>query len=126
MAKVSHAKRIQRAHEALDKFLKDFRTSDSGYATYTEQDEENFWNFFRIMLEAKFETDADGDYPMEIRMVNRTYEERLPYFSQRYLYRMETLNEVAEYIRNAQINLSIAAEDVRLGTMTLQDMIKKS
>ncbi|MDF2435304.1 MAG: hypothetical protein JWP44_4935 [Mucilaginibacter sp.] len=113
----------QKAHEALDKFLKPYRESDSGggWAPFTAEDETNFWEFMWALIGAKFEPDSDGDYPLNFKLTNRTYQEPMSFVNLPYSHKCNTLAQKLEYIRTAQINLSIANDFLKYGIDSLRE-----
>jgi hypothetical protein len=126
MHKNKHNKLIIEAHEALDKFLADHRESDgSGYAPFTQEDEENFWSLTIAIREAKFDPDADGDRPMQVKLLNRTRHEPMHFIAQPYLFKLTTVEEVADYISVANTNVQIAAESLRIASFALKDVLKE-
>lgn len=114
------------AHKALDKFLEEHRVSEVGeYAPFTKQDEEDFYALIERISEAKFVADADGDRPLEVKLVNRTRQESCPYFVEEYLYKMTTSKEVLSYMRSMQANARMACESLSFATYRLEHIEKE-
>ena len=58
--------------EMIDLFLKEHRESFSGgWAGVTEHDMGMLYRIVRELLSLKCDKDADGDYPIQVKLVNR-------------------------------------------------------
>lgn len=118
-------KLTQKAHKALDTFLKTKRKTKRGYAPFTKDDEIDFHMFMASMIEAKFEKDPDGSYPypLQYKMVNRTHSEDIDYFPLPYLHRITSVEDGLNYLRLAEVNACAAASSVRQGIHYIRDMV---
>lgn len=66
----------------IEVFLREKRPSvNAGYSVPTREDIEQLYSIIHQLIELKFEDDPDGDYPIEIKLVDRT-KGRMPYFSE--------------------------------------------
>ena len=64
----------------IDRFLEDHRDSHrGGWAQITPEDVANLRELIQWLIELKCEPDADGDYPIEVHLVNRRTHERMHY-----------------------------------------------
>ena len=100
----------------IEKFLSEKRKSDSGYAPVTVDDVNNLYKIIDMLVEAKFEPDADGDYPVDYEITDLTRYER-SHFVQipHWLYRKHSdENNDEEVLNKYAINLSIATERLKI------------
>lgn len=106
----------KRLQSAIENFLEEKRKSDHGeYAEVTRQDMENFQYVVQLLIDAKWDEDADGDYPVDVRVTNRHTHDRSRYLNVPYLHKCKTQSDFDEYIRCVMANSSIAGEEVRSG-----------
>lgn len=64
----------------IDRFLEDHRESHrGGWAKITPEDVTLLWEIVHELVELKCDADADGDYPVEVHLVNRRTHERMHY-----------------------------------------------
>lgn len=61
---------------AIDEFLAKRSLSDSGYAPVAEGDVDSLSKIISMLIELKFEADADGDYPLVFDVTDRTRYEK--------------------------------------------------
>lgn len=95
---------------ALDALLAERRKSDSGWAPVTEDDLKALHRLIKLVLEAKFERDGDGDLPVEYELVNRNTHERIMVSLMRYPHKTETLQDAMEVARVAYFNVRITTD----------------
>lgn len=112
-------------YQALERFLEEPRESETGWAPFTDQDEKRLHVLLDALARAKWQEDADGDRPLDVTVVNRTRQEPLHFNPLPYLYKLQTRAEVLEYLYQAQINLHVASDIVRLAVMKMKDMEAK-
>ena len=92
-------------------FLKERRESNGGgWAPVTDEDMEQFHEVIYALIEAKWGADADGDRPMEYKLIDRTRYKSLHYFPIPYGHKDGKREEEFD---NAITNLSMAMESVR-------------
>lgn len=115
----------RKAHDALDQFLDEHRTSPGdGWADFPESDEALFHTLMLAILKAKFEGDMDGAYPLEYTLVNRKRYNRLQYFPVEYFHKNPTIYGYRQYLLNARTNLSIATREVDMANVYFEDLLK--
>lgn len=95
--------------KALGSFLAERRESEGGWAKVTDKDIEQLRKLCRLLIEAKCEADPDGDYPIEVTVVNRRTHQGIPYDPMPY--HDSVTND--ERLDVALYNLGIAMGDVR-------------
>lgn len=106
----------KRLEGAIERFLEEKRKSNHGeYAEVTLEDMQNFLNVIDLLMSAKWEEDADGDYPIDIHLTNRHTHQRSHYMNVPYLHKCKTKSDFDEYIRRVMANASLAGEEVRSG-----------
>lgn len=98
----------------IDRFLKDHRESDGGWAMITPEDVTLLWKIIRELIELKCEKDADGDLPIEVHLVNRRTHERMHYDALPYREQADYEISHSDLMRCLTGNLMTAAE--RLNT----------
>jgi len=57
--------------KTIDKFLKERRKSDEGWAVVEDEDIEQLYSIISKLIQLKCEPDLDGDYPIECDLINR-------------------------------------------------------
>lgn len=62
----------KRLENKINKFLKEKRKSDSGYAPVEKNDISDLNDIINLLLESKFELDCDGDLPVNWEVLDRT------------------------------------------------------
>ena len=99
----------------IDRFLEDHRESDcGGWAQITPGDIELLREIIRELITLKCDKDADGDYPIQFKLVNRRTHEHMHYSPLPYREQRNDDREVVEVIpfvklmRILMMNLSIA------------------
>jgi len=107
----------KRLEEAIKKFLSERRESKFGeYAEVTQKDMENLFYVIELLISQKWDSDADGDYPVEVKVVDRHKFARSSYVLVPYLHKCKTSADIQDYINRVMINVSIAGEELRSGS----------
>lgn len=88
----------------IDDFLKVRRKSTGGWAEVTDEDMEQLSGVIGALIEAKFETDPDGDLPVEFGLTNRHTEMRSHFVSVPY----EHKGDFDKYYSRTELNFDIA------------------
>lgn len=88
----------------INSFLKHHRESDDGWAEITPEDMSLLWDIIRELIKLKCSQDADGDLPIEFKLVNRMTHENLQFDP--VPYREEVSHE--QIMRILMRNLNIA------------------
>ena len=68
----AHSKDREGLFSLVTEWLDGYRDSDGGYANITTEDIIELHSIARRLIELKCQSDCDGDYPLEIRLTNRT------------------------------------------------------
>ncbi len=95
------------------KFLKDKRDSDGGWAEVTEIDMLLLNGIVEQLIAEKFQEDPDGDLPVEYKLINRTTHQRMHFLPLKNLDFDDGLKALIAQVKDAQVNLSIATDQVR-------------
>lgn len=98
----------------LDKLLAERRKSDSSYAPVTDEDWKLLHRLINDILHAKFESDADGDLPVEYDLVNRHTHQRNQYLPVEYASENKTTQEILDIVRRLAYNVEAAARGMDL------------
>lgn len=80
-----------------------------GWAPVAEGDIAKLAEIVRELVACKYQTDADGDHPVEFQLIDRTRFERPHYFLVPYTYKVKTAAEYESAISNVVSNVAIAA-----------------
>jgi hypothetical protein len=83
-----------------------------GYAKVAENDVEDLFDIFSEILKLKYGSDADGDIPVEFRIIDRTKYERLQYFAIPYEHKAKSEDEILRTLSLLSTNLNMAANAV--------------
>ena len=86
-----------------------------GWAPATYDETHELYDILMDIVAAKYETDADGDLPIEATLVNRCKTGRLHYWPLEYLHcgnEAPSLKEIHEVLGTARMNLCMAQDDV--------------
>jgi len=65
---------LPQLQKALADFVSVQSQSDGGYATVDSTDIGDMYDIIYTMIRLKYEQDPDGDYPIDVRLANRTKE----------------------------------------------------
>ena len=107
---------IQKISELIGEFLAERVKSDSGFAPVGENDIERLYNIIELILDAKYERDADGDLPVVVRLVDWTKYEKPHFLSVKHshgsIMKIED-KEWFEKLRTLSLNLSMAQEGLK-------------
>lgn len=90
----------------IDAFLEVRRKSSGGWPDVSEEDMEQLGEIIRSLIKAKFETDPDGDLPVEFGLTNRQTEMRNPFVEVPY----EHKGEFDRYYSRTELNFDLACE----------------
>ncbi|MHC4188403.1 MAG: hypothetical protein ACYSUB_01800 [Planctomycetota bacterium] len=97
----------------INRFLDDRRKSDgSGWACITSEDMDTLREIIHELIELKCEPDADGDYPIEFKLINRRTHERMCYRPLPYRRQQNDTVSHAELMRILTANLRLAADSL--------------
>lgn len=88
----------------IDAFLEVRRKSTGGWAEVTDEDMAQLSGVIEALIEAKFETDPDGDLPVEFGLTNRNTEMRSHFVSVPY----EHKGEFDKHFSRTELNFDIA------------------
>ena len=95
----------------IEKFLKERRVSKGGgWAAITENDINSLNNIIHDLIEAKCEPDADGDYPLQVILVNRRKYEPLRFEPLPYVHMLKDKKEQEAWFVKAMDNMRIASD----------------
>lgn len=101
-------------HEIIDKFLAQRIPSHGGRAPVTEADFEALSIIINLLIESKWEPDADGDYPVEFHLVDRTRFEPAHFLDLPYLFKITSPGpELDMYQHRASRNAITALETMQ-------------
>ena len=104
----------KRLETLIDKFLLEKRKSEGNrYAEVTTYDMEYLYRIVAMLIELKFEPDADGDYPVNFKMTDLTKYEK-SHFVQIPLWLGRENDNSAEILRGCILNNSMAAETLKI------------
>jgi|SRR5271157_2030389 len=108
------------AQKAFENFLAHYRESHGAYATVYKEDEDRLILLLNALRKAKFETDPDGDYPIEFRVINRHNYERMNFLPQPYTYQAKTTEDFVRCVEAAKANVNMATShlDLALDALT--------
>lgn len=97
--------------------------SGGGWAKVSDEEFEKLYELFYGIVEAKYSKDADGDIPIQVKLVNRNTHEKLHYFPVPYG-RGDKLSEAA-MSRAIMTNISIATESMRRAEYFVDKVMKE-
>jgi hypothetical protein len=98
-------------HDKLDEFLEHRRLSSGGYAEITSQDVVDLNHLISDVIKAKCQSDPDGDYPIDFKIIDRTKFEPMHFFPVEYDHD-KTKEKRQEILEDHLSNLSIAMSRV--------------
>lgn len=106
----------------IEKFLAEKRESSAGggYAEITDQDTEDLYAIVHALIEKKCEADADGDYPIQVNLVNRRLHEPLHWMPVPYGHK-----DPRGFIEAAMANVQIAVDRMRLVSFEMRELLKE-
>jgi len=100
----------------IDRFLEDHRESlGGGWAEITPEDINDLYEIIRELIDLKCDKDADGDFPIQVKIVNRRTHEHLHYDAVPYREQRTEDNEVErevpfmDMLRVLMMNLNMAS-----------------
>lgn len=93
----------------IELFLSERRESEQGgFSLVTDKDRDIFGDIINKLIMLKWESDADNDFPIEFKMIDRTRFQRMHYMQVPYLPIVPTLRELLKARRIIDVNLDIA------------------
>ena len=102
----------KKLYELIDKFLKEKRVSDGGWAPVSMLDFSGLEKIVYQLVQSKWGPDPDGDYPINWVLIDRTRFEPLHYQLMPY-HKMKPNPSADEWrLERALLNLSIAMQAV--------------
>jgi len=109
----------------LEAFLKKKSESQNGgFAKVSEGEIEDLYKIILRILELKYEKDADGDIPVDFRLVDRTRFEPLHYIPVPYEHQAKNDKERMDILSTLNLNLLIASQGIDRHIRIL-DMIRR-
>lgn len=102
--------------DELQKVVSDFlakgvKVDDSGWAPVSSEDRHALGAIIEMLIELKWQKDADGDLPMEFTLTDRTRSPGNHFYELPYWHDIKNWNRVWELV---VMNVSIASDDLRL------------
>ena len=117
----------QELHDMLEKFLSTQSKSDGGWAAVSYEDMENLYDIFHKIIEMKYEVDADGDVPVQVKLVDRTKFQKLPYLPLPLMGGYpKSAEEFQDALRYASSNLSMAQHDLLWVTQNIDEVMNRT
>lgn len=99
--------------KAIDEFLAERRESEcGGWAPVTVPDFRMLRDLIGMLIEAKWGEDADGDRPINFRLIDRTTFEPLHFHPVHYGHNINTKEEADKYLAEHLSNLETAVDGV--------------
>ena len=100
----------EKAHDLIDKFCEIPSLSEGGWAKVDEKDILHLGEIIHTIIRAKYDSDQDGDYPINYNLIDRTKYE--PHYYREVPYSHEVKNEEENRFRLECLmdNLQIATE----------------
>ena len=96
-------------HEMIDKFLKEYRTSDGdSWTSVPSGDIQQLHDVVHAIVDAKYDKDLDGDLPIEVHLVDRNVYCPFWFFKTKYPHKIETPEDLNEEMKLAMSNLKLA------------------
>lgn len=97
--------------EKINKFLEIRNISNNDdYSTCSKKDLEDLYEIFCDIIDAKFDKNCYGDYPVSLSIIPRITHEPLSYIPIRYIHKAKSEDEINDIIEMAGINVSIASD----------------
>lgn len=119
----------------LDKLISDFllerRESVGGYAKIKDEDVNALYDIVHLLIELKCEPDADGDFPIEVSLINRLkgwmpYYSPIPYDGWQISNREEMTKEKATKIREEIMEVVVANLKTSVDRLDVQLKINRA
>ncbi len=101
-----------KVRQAILSLLEERRESDGGYALVTDEDMVRFHAVMDALIVEKWGSDADGDRPMQYKLIDRTKYWPMHFDPVLYAHPGCSEQERREAFRERLANLQSAAEDV--------------
>ena len=111
MTPVSNKASKKKLFEKIDEFLAVRKESSQGggWAPVGPNEVEELYEIFKTIVDLKYETDADGDTPIDIDVLDRTrFEPHHSYLALPYMHKAKTVEDVDEIISSASCNANTA------------------
>lgn len=97
----------------VEKFLKDRRPGvDSGYAPVKDGDVNELGCILQRLIEFKWDSDVDGDYPINWKLIDRTKFEPMYFFEVPYDHYCSTHEQRQRRLDNLITNVNMAVRDL--------------
>lgn len=118
----------RKTQELIEQFLSEKRRSNrGGWAEVTDKDIKLLDDIICQLVKSKCEPDADGDYPIQVKLINRRTHERLhflpvPYSHSRNGSMEEELANCEAALNASMTNMATAAETASRNFKTVQSM----
>lgn len=115
--------------QQLERFLKERRRSEGGYAQITHQDMNDLYAIIRTIIKEKCEADPDGDYPIDVQLTDRTRFRPLHFMPVPYIRPSVDCDteELDDILDKHFYNLSVAMDavkDCRLSIRARKDAVR--
>lgn len=95
----------------IDTFLNDKRKSIRGaWATVLDRDLNDLCDIIELLIDEKFQGDADGDRPVRYRLYDRTQVEANHFFDIPHTHKTNNSEDMVEAISFATTNVKMAAD----------------
>ena len=118
-----------RERSALDKrineFLTDRRMGDGGWAPVTERDLNQLCAIIDWLIKMKWETDPDGDFPINWKVIDRTRFEPMHYHPVPYEHKARDDAALADRLSTVLTNADIATHALSMSLRVLQDKLRE-
>jgi hypothetical protein len=100
--------------DKLDAFFAErVESKQGGWAEVSYEDQAEIILLFDAILRAKYEADADGDLPIEFKIINRNFCQRMHFCPQPYpRLAGDDIKKIIAQLRTANMNLGIAQGEV--------------
>lgn len=104
----------KRLEKKIDKWLAERRKSEGGgWAAITDADINGLYEIIYSLVEAKCQKDADGDTPIQVKIIDRTRYESMHYRPIPYIHEAKTDDQQQDILLTLVGNLSTATDRVQ-------------
>ena len=108
----------------IEAFLDEPRSSNGGYAKITDQDVVDLKDIINMLIDAKCETDPDGDLPLQVKVVNLTTHQSTHFMALPHHHDTEKSKDLKDVLSIASMNASIAVDQVTK-TVRLMELLDR-